>query len=160
MAGINPSTNTPDDALHRLQGLRVELEQKLLQNPDYRALIAIERALSELGSGTARLSSPQLAKKLPAEGPRKLSQTEAATEILREKGKPLPLEDLIGLLKQKGITFRGKRPELSLSATLSTHKHFRSIRYNGKRCWWFSNRPIPAAPAAGNKTEAGLANQI
>ena len=159
MAGINPSTNAPDDALHRLQDLRVELEQKLLQNSDYRALIAIDRALSELGSGTAKLSSPQLAKKLP-EAPKKLSQTEAATEILREKGKPLPLEVLIGLLKQKGITFRGKRPELSLSATLSTHKHFRSIRYNGMRCWWFSNRPIPA-PAAGNKIEAGgLANQI
>jgi hypothetical protein len=145
-AKIHPTMS--DDTLRRLENLRNKLKETLLKNSDYRALLVVEWAVRELSSGTetAKHSSPH--------PPQKLSQTEAATQVLREKGKPLTLEELMELLKAKGITFRAKRPHFSLSASLSSHKHFRSIRYSGTRCWWFSDRPIPASTASKRRGQS------
>jgi hypothetical protein len=160
---LRSSLKTPEDTVHRLQGLRAELEQKLLRNADYRALLAIERAISELSStvpGPTALSPSDLRSPTPppspARHPKRLLQTDVAAEILRERGRPLPLEVLLGLLKEKGISFRGRRPELSLSATLSSHKDFRSIRYDGVRCWWFSGRPIPPGKSSATGKSANI----
>jgi hypothetical protein len=125
-----------------------------LQNSDYRALVAIDRVVNELGSG---IKERQYSATPPG---KKLSQTEATAQALQEKGKPLSLEELVGLLKAKGVTFRGKRPELSLSANLSSQKQFRSVKYNGARCWWFSNRSIPLNTGAESAGDSGLSNQI
>jgi hypothetical protein len=143
-----PSNKRPADVLHELQNLRRDLEARLQQNPDYRALVVIERALSGLsvGIGGSEASSPQTSDAPPSPSRKKISKADATAEILRERGKPLPLKELAGVLRQRGITFRSKRPELSLSANLSGHKRFRSIEFDGVRCWWFANRPAPANP--------------
>jgi len=140
------SKKRPADALHQLQNLRRDLEARLQQNPDYRALVVIERALSGLsvGMGGSEGSSLQTSDAPPSPSRKRISKADATAEILRERGKPLPLKELAGVLRQRGITFRSKRPELSLSANLSSHKRFRSIEFDGVRCWWFANRPAPA----------------
>jgi hypothetical protein len=124
------------DALRPLQDLRAELGAKLLRNAQYRALLAIERAIQEIISGSADQET--------VAPPEKISQSEAAAQALGECARPLPLDDLVRTLRAKGVKFRAKHPEMSLSANLSNHKQFRSVQYQGKRCWWFSNRPVPS----------------
>jgi len=154
MTQVKIRPKTSDDALRRLEDLRNQLEEALLKNSDYRALLVVNWAVRELSSGIEALKHPS------PHPPQKLSQTEAATQVLREKGKPLTLEELMELLKAKGITFRAKRPEFSLSASLSSHKHFRSIRYSGTRCWWFSNLPIPARTNSKRRGQPSASNYI
>jgi|SRR5690242_9916977 len=145
------------DAMRGLQALRTELHTKLLENTEYRALVEIERAIENLNTGPSRATFT-----VPSAGPsrKRASQLEAAAEILNEHARPLSLDELVAKLKAKGIKFRGKRPEFSLSANLSSHKEFRSIKYVGKRCWWFANRAVPpehgknSAKSSANNSEA------
>jgi hypothetical protein len=53
------------------------------------------------------------------------------------------MRELITQLRHEGIKFIGKDPKLSLSATLSRSPQFRSVSYDGARCWWFADRPLP-----------------
>ena len=131
------------DPFHQLLKLKRRLEQKLSRNSDYRALKAIEHAIAELGEGTAaRVVPPSLSGIQPSHMGVP-SHVEAVAEVLTEQGKPLAMRDLVTRLRRKGVRFVGKHPKLSLSATLSRSRQFRSVSYEGGRCWWFSDRPLP-----------------
>jgi hypothetical protein len=131
------------DPLHQLLKLKRRLEQKLSRNSDYRALKAIEHAIAELGEA----APPSL----PGIQPSHMgvpSHVEAVAEVLTEEGEPLAMRDLVTRLRRKGVKFVGKHPKLSLSATLSRSRQFRSMSFEGGRCWWFSDSPPPPRSSA------------
>jgi hypothetical protein len=148
MGQSNPIARHSRQPRKQLSRLRDELKQRLMRNPDYRALIAIERAIAELEEQPAvRAESPKPPKK-------KLTIIRAATQVLKAQVQPLPVHDLLSFLRAIGVKFNGKHPESSLSVSLSRDNRFRTVRYRGKRCWWLSHRSIPdrdlAAQAGGD----------
>ena len=131
------------DPLHQLLKLKSRLDQKLSRNSDYRALLAIEHAIAELGESAPAQPAPP---SLPRIQPSHMvvpSHVEAVAEILTEQGEPLAMRELVNRLRRKGVRFVGKDPKLSLSATLSRSRQFRSVSFEGGRCWWFSDRSLP-----------------
>ena len=127
----------PRTPTEQLAKLRDQLRQRLTRSADYRALIAIEHAIAELQEQTAVAEAPRVPQR------NKKTITRAAAQILSEQKEPFPLRDLLNRLREMGIKFKGQHPESSLSATLSRNDQFRAVRYQGKRCWWLSRRPIP-----------------
>src|SRR5262245_41069534 len=139
----------PSHTLQQLQQLRAELRSHLMRDPEYRALVAVERAITEIGTKLPQVESASPSKSskrlaVPAHGAASsVSQSVATAQILEEHAVPMRSEELIPKLKARGVRFRAKEPRLSLSATLSSNKQFRSVKYQGQRCWWFSDRSIP-----------------
>jgi hypothetical protein len=132
----------PTDPLRQLLKLKSRLEQKLSRNSDYRALVAIEHAIAELDDAPAQ-PAPPLVPRIEPSPMGALSHVEAVTAVLTQQGEPLAMRELVTRLRQKGVRFVGKDPKLSLSATLSRSRQFRSVSFEGERCWWFSDRPLP-----------------
>lgn len=74
----------------------------------------------------------------------KPSQADAAFDVLLTKGWPMTTAELIEPVRARGATLNGDDAATSLSSTLSRDKNrFKSVRWNGKSCWWFANVETP-----------------
>src|SRR5215469_9933465 len=102
------------DQLHQLLKLKSLLEQKLSRNSDYRALMAIEHAIAELGESAPAQPAPLSVPRIRTAQMGVLSHAEAVAEVLTERGEPLAMRELVGQLRRKGVRFVGKDPKLSL----------------------------------------------
>jgi hypothetical protein len=131
------------NTLQELLKIRSRLQEKLARNSDYRALTAVERAIAELNADVIALPAPAHLSGISITPHRPGSHADAVAQILSERGQPLTMRELLGRLRQKGVKFIGKHPKLSLSATLSRSRQFRSVSFEGVRSWWFCGRPIP-----------------
>lgn len=94
----------------------------------------------EMLAALARRSSRRT---LPAETGL-LTKRDAVVRILRERGEPLPITEIIELLEQKGIKLGGVRPQGNLSSNLSQDKRFRPVRYRDRACWWLADESLRA----------------
>jgi hypothetical protein len=78
------------------------------------------------------------------------TKRDAVVRILKERGEPVSIAELITLMQSRGLTIGGVRPQGNLSSNLSQDKRFRPIRYRDRACWWLSDMPLPSnALAAG-----------
>ncbi len=78
---------------------------------------------------------------------------EATERALNEHGAPIPLGDLLAIVRAAGVEVGGKNPNATLSARLSNSDKFTSHRGLG---WWFSDRPVPDTRRYGSLlNEAG-----
>ena len=136
MGRSNPIVRHSRQPREQLLRLRDELKQRLMRNADYRAMMAIEHAMAELEEQPAVTESPKPARK-------KLTIIRAATQVLDAQVQPLPVHDLLNCLRAIGVKFNSKNPESSLSVSLSRDDRFRTVRYQGRRCWWLSHRSVP-----------------
>ncbi len=94
----------------------------------------------ELLAALARRSSRRT---LPAETGL-LTKRDAVVRILRERGEPLPITEIIEQLQQRGVTLGGARPQGNLSSNLSQDKRFRPVRYRDRACWWLADESLRA----------------
>jgi hypothetical protein len=94
----------------------------------------------ELLAAMARRSSRRT---LPAETGL-LTKRDAVVRILRERGEPLPITEIIDQLQQRGVTLGGVRPQGNLSSNLSQDKRFRPVRYRDRACWWLADESLRA----------------
>lgn len=158
------------DALEQMQSLREEIEGRLLANPDYRALLSLDRAIGELASDLPTLRKhlkPSVLEqhRTPASDFKmwtakwvrpefetsKVSQADAAFNVLKLAGIPMTTAELIDPVRNLGATLGGDDPAVNLSSSLSRDKdRFQSIRWNRRSCWWFKDVPIPPDPEARN----------
>lgn len=86
---------------------------------------------------------------LPAPAPRatgnssKEAVTEAALELIAERGEPIGRSELYKLLTERGLIIRGKEPEMVLSTMLWRMKD-RIVRLKGGG-YWIADRPYEPA---------------
>ncbi len=92
----------------------------------------------EMLAALARRSSRRT---LPAETGL-LTKRDAVVRILRERGEPLPITEIVELLQEKGIKLGGVRPQGNLSSNLSQDKRFRPVRYRDRACWWLADESL------------------
>jgi hypothetical protein len=135
----------------KLQKLCDEVERRLLQNEDYQIFTALKKTINEYekiaGQHHVKAAKPRPQEARPRRVPTKgnhLSQREAIAKVLHESKHPMSIESLIPRIEKLGIKFKSKRPKASLSAQLSSNPAFQIVQYHGKRCWWFSERPVPS----------------
>lgn len=143
----------PATAVDRMIELRSEVEARLLENDDYRTLVALDRAIAEI-SGATISPDPTVIK--PQSGKRSkyaddppvevngMSQADAThvllTKVLYE---PVPIARLVGALGAHGISVGGAQPNINLSSVLSKDGRFRSVRFKDRACWWVKGTPFP-----------------
>ncbi len=77
----------------------------------------------------------------PAQGA--FSQRDMVASILRERGEPTPIAELLDLMQLRGVLVGGSRPQGNLSSNLSQDKRFYPVRYHDRSCWWLVGDPIP-----------------
>jgi hypothetical protein len=143
-----------DSATEDMIALKGRIEQRLLLNPDYKALIALNKAIAEaLGDEVADMPDAQKARKPIAISSAEISdltQTDAVHVLLTKVlHAPAQTTTLVKALSAHGITVGGAKPEVNLSSVLSKDGRFRSVRYNGRYCWWIKGTPFPGEIEAG-----------
>lgn len=74
------------------------------------------------------------------------TKRDVVVRILRERGEPVSITELIELMQRRGIKVGGVRPQGNLSSNLSQDKRFRPIRYRDRACWWLTDAPVPQHP--------------
>ena len=88
------------------------------------------------------------ARPLPTAESGPVSQRDVVAMILRERGEPVPISELLELMQIRGVVVGGVRPQGNLSSNLSQDKRFRPVRYRDRACWWLVDEPVPP-PARG-----------
>ena len=66
----------------------------------------------------------------------------AVRDALNEFNRPIPISNLVQIVREKGVEVGGKDASATLSARLSNSGEFQSHRGVG---WWFKNRDFPSA---------------
>jgi hypothetical protein len=143
----------PNGALIALTSLRGDVHSRLLENQDYRTLVALDRAILEI---TGEKPAAPMPWDIPAQPqPRQkpnaaeanfdgLSQADAAQVLLNQvMHEPVPIARLVSALNAHGIAVGGANPNINLSSVLSKDGRFRSVRFKDRACWWIKGRPFP-----------------
>jgi hypothetical protein len=130
-----------------LKALRRETAARLQrESPDYRALLTLDEAIRKL----ERSPPPVVTESSDAvfgdlgKAANIVSQADAAAAVLADRGEPIPVTELVALVRHRGAVVEGQRPHINLSSTLSRDKaRFRTVRYHGRPAWWLADRPYP-----------------
>lgn len=149
-----------DSIIKNTAALRDRAWQTLIATREYIAFRALNDAVKAMGGESkaeyaatiAKLASPVRpamhygggpAVASPANFTRKLSQADAAEQILRETGKPMTGANLLKALPAKGVQVGGEKPDVNFTSTLSRDERFYSLRENGTYFWWLVGLPVP-----------------
>ncbi len=158
-------TTSNNSATTEMRKLRNEFVRRLMSNPDYRALIALDKAIVEV-EGAPKQPMPasdaqtaSQAQERPIDTPPgqlrvKLSHANAAIAVLIRNGRPMPLSALLPLAREEGAQVNGQDPEINFSSSLSRNERLRSVRYEGRSCWWLADRPFQGEKDFGGVTGA------
>ncbi|MCJ8507777.1 hypothetical protein MUU53_07605 [Rhizobium lemnae] len=133
------------ETLSAIKGVRDSIRRKLQSNPDFIALIALDKVIAEI-EGTSKADANHLRSSATLSIPRSLTQPEAAAKLLEQHG-PLTTADILARIGSFGVTVSGNDPAVNLSSSLSKSGQFQSIRMNGASHWWFKDRELPVQSA-------------
>jgi hypothetical protein len=138
-----------------LTELAEELEQKLLDIPIYRDLLAVRKMLAE------RNAPIKLAEKGVTSNtfytPRvvrlgRITAIGAALRALTEAGRPMHIHELVEAVQRFGFKFGGKKaPASALAAYFAKpgpKSPIVSIWIDNTPMWWFRDQPVPGAEVA------------
>jgi hypothetical protein len=158
--------------LENLRRLHHEVATRLArESEDYRLLVALKQTITwlerrdnqarpDVADATVAGAEPMPAIELLAalarrSVPRRSISTDgqetkrdAVVRILRERGEPVSIVELIELMQARGMSVGGARPQGNLSSNLSQDKRFRPVRYRDRACWWLADVPVPTAAAS------------
>lgn len=149
---VDPMTDAKshNPALDALIALRGETHGRLLENQDYRTLVALDRAIQEITGEKALPDSSVADHPRPKPKPngdasvQGLSQADAAQVLLNQVlNEPVPIARLVSALNAHGVSVGGTNPNINLSSVLSKDGRFRSVKYKERACWWIKGRPFP-----------------
>lgn len=147
-------TKEPNAALIALTSLRSDVHSRLLENQDYRTLVALDRAIQEITGEKPPASANPINDGIAKARSKTnndngaevtgMSQADAAqvllTKVLYE---PVTIARLVQALNAHGINVGGANPNINLSSVLSKDGRFRSVRFKDKACWWVKGKPFP-----------------
>lgn len=128
---------------------RAEIETRLMANPDYIALKALDATIANLGDASAVMQVKSVDKATPTQryvkrqSEKGLSYAEAAEKVIKETGEPQTTAVLVDLIKQQGVSVGGADPIINLASSLSRDGRLMTVRLHGKSHWWLSGIPVP-----------------
>lgn len=128
-------TIMPDpNILQRALARRKQLVRELEKLPTYQELIRLEQFVQfyhELeGEGRGRKDIEPHGRGVGRRQRRK-TIADVAVDICLDKGEPIPVRELIGLLAERGRPVGGKNPTINLSSILSRDPRFENVPGRG-----------------------------
>jgi hypothetical protein len=133
------------ETLSAIKGVRDSIRRKLQSNPDFIALMALDKVIAEI-EGASKAEANHLRSSSGLSASRAMTQPEAAAKLLEQHG-PLTTADILARIGSLGVTVSGNDPAVNLSSSLSKSGQFQSIRLNGASHWWFKDRELPVQSA-------------
>lgn len=136
------------DALKKLRATKASL----LQQADEveRDIQDLERLASKYGLAVVETAMPTNSDKTPANGKRRPNEPDpnsltrrcqaGAEAIIRERGYPVPLSEILSELWKRNVRVTGQHPSRTLSGFLSHSTNVYSILQVG---WWVRGLPLP-----------------
>jgi hypothetical protein len=128
------SDEITQETIKALMARRQFHAKRLEGNSDFKAIQALDMALSELGGRPTRLNGV---------GSGKLSQKSAARKAILDHGVPLSTKRLLVEIPKLGVQIGGKNPTGNLVSILSGSGEFQSVRWKDSKGWWPKDEPIP-----------------
>jgi hypothetical protein len=130
------------------------LDAKFANVPEWQAFRAIDRALLALEDEQPEpiKAAPQITHRprirMNGEQPSYMS---LADQALTEAGKPVSTHKLMEYIGARR-PLSGDDPEkarITVQSSLSKDKRFKSVPWDGKRAWWYADRPVPKKERRG-----------
>lgn len=115
--------------------------------PEWKAFRAVNRALLALEAEPAATPKPQprlairVRPRLNGEFPSYMS---LADKALTDAGKPIPTTGVVEYIAaRRPLSGTPDTARTVIQSSLSKDKRFRSVPWEGRRAWWFVDRPVP-----------------
>jgi hypothetical protein len=141
--------STKSDLLEAHAAMVAVLDAKLANMPEWKAFRAIERALlAENQNPVTPDAAPRKASILKVrEVPSYTTLTERA---LKEHERPIATPDLMDFIGQhRKLGNDSEKAKINVISSLSKSDRFRSVPWEGRKAWWYADRPVPKNEPAG-----------
>jgi hypothetical protein len=128
------------------EAIAAALDAKIGNMPEWQAFRHVDRALLALEEEQPIPPSfLQQARRRPRINGGHLSYMTLADQALTEVGRPVRTDKLMEFIAQRR-PLSGDDPakaKIVIQSSLSKDKRFKSVPWEGKRAWWYADRPLP-----------------
>jgi hypothetical protein len=128
------------------KALAAVLDAKLGNMPEWAAFRDLDR---ELLAGEPEPPKPIQHRVRPRLNGAQPSYMSLANRALTEAGKPIPTADMVEYISRHRTLRNPALAKIVIQSSLSKDKRFESIPWEGRRAWWFTDRPVPKETAGG-----------
>jgi hypothetical protein len=132
-----------DEVIQARKAAITALDSKIGNMPEWQIFRHLDRALLEFeAEPTPRAPSQRVRVRLNGAHPPYMS---LADQALTEAGKPLRTDKLMQFIGQRRPVSSSEpaKAKIVVQSSLSKDKRFKSVPWEGKRAWWYADRPIP-----------------
>lgn len=126
-------------ALAEMRRLRDEIKARLERNDDYRALIALDAAISQIEG--ARVEHAPRPTARPRQSGRR-SYADVTYEFITGSGRPVTTPAALDVAVAEGVADRQVKTN-NFASSLSRDPRLVSITFEGERHWWLAGSPPP-----------------
>jgi hypothetical protein len=147
MAEVTFAMTAKTELMKAHETMAAVLDGKFSHVPEWKAFRSIDRALLALetehaaaGNGAQR-AVPRHRERI-GQPPSYMS---LADKALTETGKPITTDNLMTYIAQHRALSGGDaaKAKIVVQSSLSKDKRFRSVPWEGKRAWWYTDRAVP-----------------
>lgn len=152
MAEVNAMTakTAKIEMMQAHEAIAAALDAKIGHMPEWQAFRHLDRALLALeaeqpeDSPTLKIIPKPLRIRVRPNGVPP-SYMSLADQALSETGKPIPTDKIVDYIAQHR-PLSGDDPakaKIVIQSSLSKDKRFKSVPWDGRRAWWYADKPIP-----------------
>jgi hypothetical protein len=144
------------------EAIAAALDAKIGNMPEWqafrhldRALLALEEEHPEQMPTPPVVPRPRIRPRINGAHPSYMS---LADQALTETGKPIPTNKIMDYIAQRR-PLSGEDPakaKIVIQSSLSKDKRFRSVPWEGKRAWWYADRPVPRGNRQGENPAGSM----
>jgi len=138
------------------EAIAAALDAKIGNMPEWKAFRAVDRALLALEAerpmpaGPASLKITSQIKRRRLNGGAYLSYMALADQALKQAGKPVSTPGIVDYIsKHRPLLGDPDKAKIVIQSSLSKDKRFESVPWEGRRAWWYADKPIPKNESAG-----------
>jgi hypothetical protein len=148
---VMTTKNAKDEVIQARNAAFAALDSKIGNMPEWRIFRHLDRALLALEEDQSAQPptlpvTPRPRTRLHLNGAHP-SYMSLADRALTEAGKPLRTDKLMQFIGQHRPLSSGDpaKAKIVVQSSLSKDKRFKSVPWEGKRAWWYVDRPVPKA---------------
>jgi hypothetical protein len=133
------------------EAIAAALEAKIGNMPEWKAFRHLDRALLALETEPEKSASLPLRRlpRLRLNGAHP-SYMSLADQALTSTGKPISTTGIVEYIAaRRPLSGDPDKARIVIQSSLSKDKRFKSVPWEGRRAWWYSDKPIPKNETAG-----------
>jgi len=140
------------EMLQAHEALTAALDAKLGSMPEWKAFRHLDRAL--LALETEPEPRPVAERFVERWRPRRNdshpSYMSLADQALNQAGTPISTDGIVRYIAQhRTLSGDPVKTKIVIQSSLSKDKRFASVRWEGRRAWWYADKPLPKNEPAG-----------